>query len=168
MVLCAAVLQAVRTSSIRRYNTMQYCAACVCGKCEFIISAQAKIRTVCHCLACQKFTGLSFSDDCTFEYRSVDIVSLEHIEFAQPLGRFGFNRGRCSSCKMPVLSISNYGGIKYYFIPVSVLKLDKIPPVDFHVFYHRRVKDVDDGAEKISGYWRSQIKTIISLMKAAL
>jgi len=43
-----------------------------------------------------------------------------------------------------------------------------LPPAGAHIFYHRRVDDVNDSLPKISGYWPSELAVTRAVMGSML
>lgn len=50
-----------------------FTASCSCGQVQFSASRAPVLQLVCHCLACQKFTGADCTSVCFFKYDSVAI-----------------------------------------------------------------------------------------------
>jgi hypothetical protein len=68
-------------------------------------------------------------------------------------------RGTCRSCGLPVLGTLWLAPfVELAFVPARNIKArDSLPDASMHVFYHRRVKDIDDVLPKVSGYWPSEL-----------
>lgn len=48
--------------------------------------------------------------------------------------------------------------VRLAFVPTRNLKgATNLPAPTIHIFYHRRVADVQDPLPKVSGYWRSEL-----------
>ena len=132
---------------------------CECGSNHFTIQGQPILRFVCHCNACQAFTGRDYSD-VTF-FLSDDVLienddSLDYQSFSKPKM---VSRGTCQHCDTPFLEKLELPLLpKMTLIPSPVLD-DKIPlPVpECHVFYHRKVAACDDTLPKYSGFLKSQL-----------
>ncbi len=76
-------------------------------------------------------------------------------------------RGKCISCKHPVIEKVAVPLIpNLRIIPTSLLPQDLQQEIAFHIFYHRRVQDVDDNAPKHEGFVSSQLVFMRTLMKS--
>ncbi|OED35126.1 hypothetical protein AB833_31290 [Chromatiales bacterium (ex Bugula neritina AB1)] len=76
-------------------------------------------------------------------------------------------RGSCVFCKNPVvenISIPVLPNLK--IIPSALLPDELKTNMDFHIFYHRRVVDVDDDKPKYNNFVTSQMAFMQALLKS--
>lgn len=69
------------------------------------------------------------------------------------------NRGVCTACGSPVLALTpGPAAIGLAFVPARTFDdPSELPSATQHIFYDRRVADIDDALPKVSGYWRSEL-----------
>jgi hypothetical protein len=149
---------------------MNQVCACSCGKSSVTISENPISRFVCHCLNCQKHTGLPVSDDCAFLFSSVIFPQVNSIEYSKRNSFVSLQRGKCSFCGSPVVSVfSFFKFLKFVFVPSkNIPAVLSLPKIEAHTFFHRRVSKVNDAAPKYYGYWSSQYNTARILLAALL
>jgi hypothetical protein len=116
------------------------------------------VRFICHCTICQTVYRKPFAD----------IVAVKASQIATPIDRSvqvkkyksppALDRGVCSSCSNPVvafLPLMPFFGLA--FVPSANFPSGtRLPEPSEHVFYEKRVADVDDAIHKVSGFWPSQ------------
>jgi len=68
-------------------------------------------------------------------------------------------RSTCDSCGAPVVGFLRLAPfLQLAFSPsANFPSQELLPPPSVHIFYHSRVKDVDDELPKITGYWASEL-----------
>ena len=149
---------------------MKQVCSCSCGKSTVFIFANPISRFSCHCLNCQSYTGLPISDDCAFLSKSVVVPEVNSIEYSKINSLVSLQRGKCSFCSSPVISIfSIFNFLSFVYIPSkNVPSVINIPSIEAHTFYHRRVSEVYDSAPKYCGYWSSQLNTVRILLWSLL
>ena len=149
---------------------MKQVCSCSCGKSSVIVCAIPVSRFSCHCLNCQSYTGLPVSDDCAFLSRSVIFPEVNSIEYSQYNSLVSFQRGKCSFCGSPVVSVfSIFNILKFVFIPSKNIPAAlSLPKTEAHTFFHRRVSEIYDTVPKYYGYWSSQYNTARILLVALL
>ena len=132
---------------------------CACGAARFTIRGRALLRVLCHCTICQSFNRKPYADVTIFEARAVTLPEKDRVVFRTYRPPPAVQRGRCSACDGAAITFAR--------IPLSP-KLAVIPSANFadntflpepslHIFYDRRVADVEDNLPRYSGYWRSQV-----------
>lgn len=137
-------------------------SSCACGTCGVEATVIPVDRFVCHCLFCQTFTGMPFSDVTIFRAKDVAIKNPDNLSFKKyrwlpPR----LNRGHCSTCGKPVVELSGSGLFALVFIPSnSFSKQELLPVIQRHTFYHRRIRDADDHLPKHSSFLSSQLVLI--------
>ena len=149
---------------------MKQVCSCSCGKSRVIICATPISRFACHCLNCQSHTGLPISDDCAFLSKNIVVPEANCIEYCKMNSLVSLQRGKCRFCGSPVISIfSIFNFLSFVYIPSKNIPSGiKIPKIEAHTFYHRRVSDVYDSASKYCGYWSSQLNTVRILLWSML
>ncbi len=138
---------------------METRCTCSCGKVQFAVHGRPLLRGFCHCTICQEFNQAPFADFTLFRAKDVDIPAAKLVDFRAYRPPPAAQRGKCRSCGSPVLEIVQIFPLPKLIIVPSKNILDSIvlPKPSLHVFYHRRVADVDDDLPKFNGYWKSQL-----------
>ena len=132
--------------------------SCEYGTCAYEVHKQPKARFICHCTICQAFTGRAFSDVTVLRAKNVALTNADQIAFKTYRPPPNVNRGLCRRCGKPALEMAGSGPLKILFVPTpNIERQDLLPPVQMHVFYHRRLADADDALPKYSGYFRSEL-----------
>lgn len=135
--------------------------SCECGACTFETSSIPRARLICHCTICQAFTGRPFNDVVIVPGSKMTLHNEAGILFRK-YKRFRFpppnlNRGRCSTCGVPVVETFGSGLARLLFVPVrTFLETAPLPAVEGHIFYEHRQQDAHDAAPKHEGYFPSQ------------
>jgi hypothetical protein len=143
------------------------CAQCSCGHVSFEIIGEPLFRGYCHCTICQEFNQTDFADICL--YRAKDIVmpencKVEYKTYASPAMVY---RGKCVLCKQPAVEyISSPLMPTLVIVPSSNIKdQDVLPSSLLHIFYHSRVRGVEDLLPKYEGYLTSQFALFRCLIR---
>ena len=140
---------------------------CSCGSVAFETTERPIFRAYCHCTICQKFNNADFADVTAYYARSVEAIDESKLEFKvykqPPLVR----RGICVQCRKPA--------IEKVFIPLmprliiipsnNIDNTELLPSPTMHIFYDKRVNDINDELKKHSGFVSSQIAFSIGLIK---
>jgi hypothetical protein len=110
-------------------------------------------------MICQKFNDAPSADVTAFWGGAISIPEAFPVAFEKYRRLPNVNRGRCQECGKPVvefLTLAPFARIS--FVPSRNFQdIQKLPPPSAHIFYHRRVRDIDDSLPKISGYWPSEL-----------
>ena len=141
--------------------------SCGCGATQFTARA-ALFRVICHCTICQRFNQAPYADILVFRRDDLLIDSLDTIAFDTYKPPPNVNRGVCNTCAKPALELFEPRFLpKLAMIPGAVHQLAPAdtPAVSAHIFYDKRVADVDDELPKFSGFFRSQMAFMRMLMK---
>ena len=136
---------------------MQDCQ-CQCGVVKFAIKARPVLRAICHCEICQDFNQKPFSDIAIFFTKDVDLPQANTVDYQKYRPPPAVQRGRCSACNAPAIELLQMPLMPALTLVPSVNVGDQtiLPNPSLHIFYHRRVSDIDDDIVKYSGYWKSQ------------
>ncbi len=133
--------------------------ACGCGKSTLNIHGSPISRFFCHCQICQSLYKKAFADVTVFWAGSISLPENHAIEFNRYRLPPALRRGTCPSCKAPVVGFLRLAPfVQLVFVPSQNFAMpSKLPAPQTHIFYHRRVAEVNDGLPKISGYWPSEL-----------
>lgn len=133
--------------------------SCPCQDARFSVNGRALARFICHCRICQTLYKAPFADVTAFWGGAVAIAASDKVRFKRYRLPPALRRGTCVSCGAPVfgyLTIAPF--VRLAFVPTRNLKgATDLPAPAIHIFYHRRVADVQDSLPKVSGYWRSEL-----------
>jgi hypothetical protein len=138
---------------------VDFACQCACGKSGFRVTATPLSRFVCHCTICRGYTGEPFNDVAAFWAGAVSVPSVFPVTFKKYRPPPNVSRGLCQHCAKPVVEFMTLAPlVKLAFVPVeNILDAQNLPTPSAHIFYDRRVKDVEDSIAKFSGYWSSEL-----------
>lgn len=132
---------------------------CPCGAVAFSAQRPPLMRFICHCSICQRFNDAPHADM---------VVLLTDGVVSPPEGAVNFGtyrpppavqRGKCASCDKPAIEFMRlpiYPGLT--FVPTAnFADASLLPEPCMHLFYEKRVADVDDALPKYQGYLKSQL-----------
>lgn len=142
---------------------------CPCGETKFTLTAEPMVRLLCHCTICQAFNEKSYGDVAVFLSRDVCIEDKAKINFKQYQSPPAIDRGKCASCGAPaveVLSLPLFPSLT--IVPAQNIPAGGLPDPSMHIFYHRRVADIDDALPKASGFMKSQLTMVAKLLPKLL
>lgn len=152
-------------------NTLQKNSGrCSCGSVTFKTTERPILRAFCHCTICQKFNNADFADVTAYHAKSVESIDESKIEFKvykqPPLVR----RGICVQCGKPAFEKINIPLLpKLIIIPSNNIDdAELLPSPSMHIFYDKRVNDIDDELRKYRGFVLSQIAFSIGLVKSII
>lgn len=138
--------------------------SCLCASNEFEFKDAPIARFNCHCKVCQSYSGRDYSDVSVFLRHQLSKTKLSQTEFKRFKLPPNIRRGVCKHCHKPSIELGILGQL--VFVPTSNLKeQDQIEPASMHIFYHRRVKEVNDNLPKYSGFMQSQLKVVGLIMQ---
>lgn len=128
------------------------------------------MRAICHCTICQAFNQAPFADICVLKASDVDLPDNHTVDFRKYRKPPALQRGKCKTCDKPALEYFRMGPFPdFVFIPAGTFPQHAdLPEPALHMFYNRRVGDIDDGLPKYNGYWPSHLATLGALIKAGL
>ena len=144
---------------------------CACGAVRFGLHGRPLLRLFCHCTICQSFNQAPFADVTVLRARDVTLAQPEGVAFRTFRPPPAVRRGTCRVCDKPA--------IEYLWLPpvprlaiIPSANLDggagALPAPALHVFYDRRVADIDDALPRYDGYLRSQLAISRRLVSALL
>lgn len=134
---------------------------CECGTVTIEATSLPPMRFFCHCRFCQEVYQAPFADITALWSWKVDVAEgadqLEHRRYQWfPSSVL---RILCRQCRKPVLGRLHVPPFGVSFVPAAMWPdADDLPPASGHVFYHRRVVDIDDDLSKASSLSTSQMK----------
>lgn len=138
---------------------------CPCGETKFKVLGKPIMRAKCHCTICQEFNQQPYGDITIFRSKDIHLPEDNKVAFKTYSFPPVLKRGKCTVCNKPAIE----------FIPgltivpsYTIEKIDILPEVAFHSFYHRRVEDANDDHPKHSGYFKSQLFFMGTLITAML
>ena len=133
---------------------------CACGHTQFEIKGQPKFRMLCHCTICQRFNQSTHADVLIFSTKQIKTPDSEVVEFTTYKAPPNVQRGTCVKCQQPAIEVFNMPLMpKLTMVPAGMFANDAVlPKPKAHIFYDKRVADVQDDCPKVSGFLRSQLR----------
>jgi hypothetical protein len=133
--------------------------ACPCNAAQFTVTGTPIARFYCHCQICQAVYRQPFADVTAWWSGSVVLPSETTVQFKHYRPPPALRRGTCPSCGLPVVGFLRLAPfVRLAFVPAQNIRDRKtLPAPATHIFYHRRVKDIEDDLPKVSGYWSSEL-----------
>lgn len=134
-------------------------AACECGTSSFKVEGVSIGRFKCHCTICQSLYKKPFADVVMLWSSSIELPVEQPFTFRKYRLPPALKRATCNVCGLPVVGFLRLAP----FARLAFVQADNfadqnvLPPPSFHIFYHSRLKDVEDNLPKISNYWASEI-----------
>lgn len=154
---------------MNQINPGQHCH-CECGKTEFTITGKPLMRMFCHCTICQEFNDANFADVTIFLSKDIEFDQTQHVDFKKYKSPPAVDRGKCGSCHKPIIEFLNLPLFpSLTIIPSQNIEAgSNLPDACAHIFYHRRVQEINDNLPKYSGYVSSQILMTRKLLSGML
>lgn len=143
---------------------------CDCGSTRFSIQGKPIVRMYCHCTICQEFNNAPYGDITVFRSKDVCLNNDESVVYTRFKSPPAVDRGTCSSCQKPAIENFNLPLMPSLTIIPSVNIKAKayLPEPALHIFYHRRVDNIDDRLPKYSGFLKSQLALMGRLLPGLL
>lgn len=136
--------------------------SCSCSSNTYTINNKPIGRFICHCTICQEFTGQAYNDVTILLKSDVSKLNLIRTKFRRWKLPPNISRGLCTRCNKP--SIETAVGGNLILIPTTNLpNVAALPEPSMHLFYNRRVQDMDDDLPKCNGFVQSQAMTVKAL-----
>ena len=144
---------------------------CSCGTVRFNVHGRPIVRFICHCTICQAFNQAPYADVTLYRAEDVampDPVLMEYKTYRSPPA---VQRGKCIACRRPAVEfIHIFPMPKLIIVPgANIHDPALVPEPSLHIFYDRRVADIDDPLPKFNGYWKSQLalghRVVASLLR---
>lgn len=132
---------------------------CSCGEAKFNVNGKPLLRAFCHCTICQAYNEAPFADITLF--RSSDVIMPEAGSVVFTVHAFPpiVQRGKCVTCQKAVIEFLRVFPVPKIIIVPSKNIIDKglIPEPSLHIFYDKRVADIQDDLPKYNGYLKSEL-----------
>lgn len=149
-------------------KTFSQTCACPCGASRFVVTARPRARFLCHCTICQSVYRKPYADATALWAGEVALPEGHTIQFKKYRLPPALSRGTCSACGAPVVGFLRLAPfVRLAFVPsANYPDQSVLPDPGIHMFYNRRVADINDAIPKHSGYWRSQWAATTLVMSA--
>lgn len=146
-------------------DTNQNCH-CPCGETQFNIVGEPLFRVFCHCTICQAFTEGPYSDATVFLDKNVIKPGEKCLRYKKIWIPPFYLRDKCATCNKPAIEYLHMLPMPRLTIVPSANIYDKsfVPDPSLHIFYDKRVVDIEDDLPKYSGYLRSQLAVMRMLL----
>lgn len=114
---------------------------------------------LCHCTICQKFNQASHADVLVFNTRDITTPCSDYVAFETYKAPPNVNRGSCVNCGQAAIEVFDFPLMpKLTMVPAAMFAADAdLPAPDAHMFYDKRIDDVDVELPKHRGFIRSQL-----------
>lgn len=141
---------------------------CSCGENQFTLLGEPLFRCLCHCTICQRYNQAAYGDVSVFRAQAVELNDDSQVGFRAHRSPKILQRGLCQQCQKPVIERLNVPLMpKLAIVPnTNIAAQEIIPAPACHIFYDRRVADIDDDLPKHSGYFPSEAAFTYHLLKA--
>ncbi|MEO0616090.1 MAG: hypothetical protein AAFY69_08130 [Pseudomonadota bacterium] len=149
-------------------DQVQAKAQCTCGAVSIAISAAPRFRVLCHCSICRAFNNDTHADILVYSAPNVEPHEPGTIAFKRWRPPPNVRRGVCVSCGQPALERFKAPPFMNLTMIPTPMVAAPVPEPAAHIFYDKRVADVDDALPKHEGYWASQwafMKLVMSTRK---
>tara|TARA_R110001599_G_scaffold302362_1_gene508025 strand:- start:4974 stop:5456 length:483 start_codon:yes stop_codon:yes gene_type:complete len=132
---------------------------CECGTTKFTIVGEPIVRIACHCNICQEFNKAPFADITIFLSKDVILEDIKTVSLRKYKRPPAVKRGTCIECGKPAIEFVDLPLFpSLTIIPSQLIPYGPLlPKLSAHIFYHRRVADIEDELPKISGSVKSQL-----------
>jgi hypothetical protein len=141
------------------YQRLTQTASCECGQSRFKVDGVPVARFKCHCTICQSLYKKPYADVVMLWGGAITLPQKQSFTFRKYRPPPALRRATCDSCGAPVVGFLRLVPFVQLAFSQGANFADQslLPPTSFHIFYHSRIKDVDDELPKISGYWASEL-----------
>lgn len=132
---------------------------CNCGKTKFQVNGQPKLRMICHCTICQKFNQAAHADVLVYQTKQIIAPDAGVVEFDTYKKPPNVQRGKCAACGQAAIEVFDFPLMpKLTMVPADMFADGaELPEPNAHMFYEKRVADVDDDLPKHNGFLKSQL-----------
>lgn len=136
--------------------------SCSCYSNTYMINHTPIARFICHCTICQDYTGQDYNDVTVLLKSDLSDLNINKTHFRRWKLPPNINRGLCKYCHKPSIEMAVAGNL--VLVPTdNYPNVDALPKPSMHLFYNRRVKDIDDNLPKYEGYMQSQAMVVNAL-----
>jgi hypothetical protein len=140
-------------------KTLKQLCQCECGTTKFTIIGEPIVRIACHCKICQEFNKAAYADITIFLSKDVILEDIKTVSLRKYKSPPAVKRGTCIDCGKPAIEFLDLPLFpSLTIIPSQLIPYGPLlPKLSAHIFYHRRVADIEDELPKISGSVKSQL-----------
>lgn len=136
--------------------------SCSCYSNTYTINNTPVGRFICHCTICQEFTSQAYNDVTVLMTSDVSNLNLIRTKFRRWKLPPNISRGLCTHCNKPSIEMA-LGGNLILVPTANYPDIAALPEPTMHLFYNRRVEDMDDGLPKYHGFVQSQAMIVKAL-----
>lgn len=136
--------------------------SCSCYSNTYTINAKPGGRFICHCTICQEYTGQAYNDVTVLLKSDVSQLNLIRTKFRRWKLPPNISRGLCTRCNKPSIEMA-VGGTLMLVPTTNYPDVVALPEPSMHLFYNRRVEDMDDNLPKYNGFVQSQAMMVKAL-----
>ncbi len=138
--------------------------SCSCYSNTYTISHAPVARFICHCTICQDYTGKAYNDVTVLLKSDVSELDINKTRFRRWKLPPNISRGLCKRCHKPSIEMAVGGAL--VLIPTdNYPNPATLPEATMHLFYNRRIDDIDDDLPKYNGFVQSQTMMVKELAK---
>lgn len=136
--------------------------SCSCYSNTYTINHTPVGRFICHCTICQEYMGQAYNDVTVLLKSDVSELNLTSTKFRRWKLPPNISRGLCKRCHKP--SIEMAMGSNLVLVPTNNYPdIAALPEPTMHLFYNRRVEDINDDLPKYEGFVKSQTMMVKAL-----
>ena len=137
----------------------KYTVKCGCGQTEFKVVGKPIFRVLCHCSICQKFNAAAHADILVYKTAQLTAPAAGKVSFSTYKPPPNVQRGKCAQCGQPAIEVFNMPLMpKLTMVPTGMFaKTSELPEPKAHLFYDKRLADVEDDLPKHNGFISSQL-----------
>lgn len=142
------------------FTPQQGCCSCYSN--TYTINHRPIARFICHCIICQEYTGQACNDVTVLLKSDLSELEINKTRFRRWKLPPNISRGLCKRCNKPSIELAVGGNL--ILIPTdNYPNAAALPEPTMHLFYNRRVEDMNDNLPKYSGYVKSQTMVVKAL-----
>lgn len=136
--------------------------SCSCCSNTYIINHTPVGRFICHCTICQEYTGQAYNDVTVLLKPDVSELNLISTKFRRWKLPPNISRGLCKRCHKPSIEMAMGGNL--ILVPTNNYPdIAALPEPTMHLFYNKRVEDINDDLPKYKGFVQSQTMMVKAL-----
>lgn len=129
--------------------------SCSCYSNTYTINQTPMARFICHCTICQDYTGKAYNDVTVLLKSDLSELEIDKTRFRSWKMPPNISRGLCTRCNKPSIEMA-LGGNLILVPTTNYPDIAALPEPTMHLFYNRRVEDMDDDLPKYNGFVQSQ------------
>ncbi len=141
--------------------------SCSCCSNTYMINNTPIARFICHCTICQEYTGQAYNDVTVLLKPDVSELTLMRTKFRRWKLPPNISRGLCKRCNKPSIEMAMGGNL--ILVPTNnYANAEALPEPSMHLFYNRRVEDIEDDLPKYKGFVQSQAMIVKALAQGMI